>query len=87
MIERKIRRLCDDCFTPLQPGQPRRCAPCFARLLVDCAGCGASMVALAGYDFCVACTADIDAARERFSIGGDGPLSIPGFATCLDEVR
>jgi hypothetical protein len=25
------------------------------------------MVALAGYDFCVACTADIDTARERFS--------------------
>jgi len=37
------------------------------------------MVALAGYDFCVACTADIDAARERFSV--------EGFATCLDEVR
>jgi hypothetical protein len=44
------------------------------------------MVALAGYDFCVACTADIDAARERFSVGAGESLSIPGFATCLDEV-
>ena len=87
MTERKIKRLCDDCFSELQPGQPRRCAPCFARLLVDCAGCGESMVALEGYDFCVACTADIDAARERFSVDADRPLSIPGFATYLDEVR
>jgi len=85
--DRRIKRLCDDCFSELQPGQPRRCAPCFQRLLVDCAGCGASMVALPGYDFCVACTADIDEARERFSIGVSSDLSIRGFASCLDDVR